>query len=76
MRLQVEDQRYIFNRISSPTRSLQLILKAKAKYTSRHASENFLPPPPPPSSDKSNNYDLFVEALGEVMEEYMKKKNG
>jgi hypothetical protein len=73
--LQVEDQRFVFNRIANPARTIQQILKAKEKATKYNSMENQLPPPPPPSSSTDKEtYSIFVEALGEVMEEYLKKK--
>jgi len=72
----VEDQRYTFKRIVNPLKTIQQILKAKEKATRYHLAENELPPLPRPLPtwwDKET-YNIFVEALGEVMEEYLKKK--
>ena len=66
----------MFNRITNPARTIQQILKAKEKATKYTSMENQLPPPPPASSSSTDKetYSIFVEALGEVMEEYLKKK--
>ena len=72
--IQVEDQRFVFNRIANPARTIQQILKAKEKATKYNSMENQLPPPSPSSSTDKETYSIFVEALGEVMEEYLKKK--
>lgn len=74
--IQVEDQRFVFHRIESPSRTIQQILKAKSKATSYHFAENQLPPQATSASwtPEKETYSMFVEALGEVMEEYLKKK--
>ena len=53
---------------------MQQILKAKEKATRYHMHENKPAPPPPPMSTDKETYNIFVEALGEVMEEYLKKR--
>ena len=77
LRIQVEDQRFVFNRIANPWKTIQQILKAKEKAMKHTLSENQLPPIPQhtSSSPDKETYNIFVEALGEVMEEYLKKKD-
>lgn len=72
--IQVEDQRYLFPRITNPSKTIQQILKAKEKATRFQFGENKMPPPPPTEWADKETYNIFVEALGEVMEEYLKKK--
>lgn len=72
----VEDQRYTFKRITNPSKTIQQILKAKERATKQHTYENQVLPTPPqlPTWWDKETYNIFVEALGEVMEEYLKKK--
>lgn len=74
LRIQVEDQQHIYKRVTTPTKTMQQILKAKEKATRYHIQENKPAPPPPPVSTDKETYNIFVEALGEVMEEYLKKR--
>jgi hypothetical protein len=74
LRIQVEDQRFVFNRISKPSKTVMQILKAKEKAVKWLRGENLYVPPPAPAQWDKETYNVFVEALGEVMEEYLKKK--
>lgn len=77
LRIQVEDSRYTFARIAKPAQTLQLILKAKDYWSKMKFTEN-MPPLPThqsPHTDSKETYSILIEALGEVMEEYVKKKN-
>ncbi len=76
LRIQVEDSRYVFNRITKPAHTLQLILKAKDYWTKMRYTENMPPqiPQHPINKENKETYSILIEALGEVMEEYVKKK--
>lgn len=70
IRIQVEEEQYNFHRIQSPLRSIQQLLYRKGIFTKHQGAENVLPEKPA----SPDSYNVLIEALGEVMEEYMKKK--
>lgn len=77
LRIQVEDTRYVFNRIAQPAHTLQLILKAKDYWSKMRFTENMPPVVQQHHASSGNDketYSILIEALGEVMEEYVKKK--
>ena len=73
--IQVEDQKYMFRRIHAPMETVQKILNRKEKMTKLSYQENM--PPLPKKEILTTNpetYNVLVEALGEVVQEYIKKK--
>jgi hypothetical protein len=67
----VEDQRYVFLDVANPRQAVSTITSWKEKILWRlHYSENEVAP-----EESFNKYELLVEALWEVVSEYVQKKN-
>ena len=71
--IQVEDVKYNFRRIHAPMHAVNTILKRKANMT-KGVQENSKTVTPLPTKANTESYDILVEALGEVVHEYLKKK--
>lgn len=73
IRITVEDATYVFNEASRPAEKVTQILLRKDKVLWRnHYTENAVEPSETISQDK---YEILVEALWEVVTEYVQKKN-
>lgn len=70
--IQVEDEKFSFRRVRYPLQTVSRLLKRKQEFTGNIKFEN----QSMPTTDKSGKYDLLLEALGEVMHEYIEKKDG
>lgn len=70
--LQVEDMTYTFRRVKKPLKTVSQLLQRKQRLIGHHAYEN----QPPAGEVSAKKYDLLLEALGEVMHEYLEKKEG
>lgn len=71
MTIKVEDEVYLFANVAHPTETVSSILHRKQKMFQRSMQPL---PPSSPEIDK-DKYDLLVEALGEVVSEYVEKKH-
>lgn len=70
--ISVEDQRYVFEDVDHPRQAVASIVNRKEKILWRaHYSENEVE-----SEEAMNKYEVLVEALWEVVGEYVQKKNG
>lgn len=67
----VEDQKYVFHDVANPRQAVSTITSRKEKILWRvHYSENEIE-----SEESFNKYEILVEALWEVVSEYVQKKN-
>lgn len=67
----VEDQKYVFHDVANPRQAVSTITSRKEKILWRvHYSENEVE-----SEESLNKYEILVEALWEVVTEYVQKKN-
>ena len=70
IKIRLEDEKYIFKDVSSPGNQVTKILHRKDKILWRFQyHENEVA-----EDDANNKYELLVEALGEVVSEYVEKK--
>lgn len=70
VRISVEDMKYTFKEVAHPAEKVTHILGWKEKILWRyHYTENEVEP------EEKDKYELLVEALGEVVTEYVEKKN-
>lgn len=70
VRISVEDMKYTFKEVGHPAERVTQILSWKEKILWRyHYTENEVDP------TEKDKYELLVEALGEVVTEYVEKKN-
>lgn len=67
----VEDTVYTFKRVNSPLQTVSQVLKRKQQLSWHPTYEN----QPLVPSWQEKKYDLLLEALGEVMHEYIEKKD-
>ncbi len=70
--IKVEDELYKFANVAHPTETVASLLHWKQKIFQRSMQPEH---PTPPSSMDKDKYELLVEALGEVVSEYVDKKH-
>lgn len=70
--IQVEDIKYNFRRIHAPMHAVNMILQWKSRMIAWTQQENVVIPTTPKNNTPS--YDVLVEALWEVVHDYLKKK--
>ena len=71
LKIRLEDQRYIFAEVSHPTEQISKLLNRKEKILGRYQYHENETQAEAGAKDK---YELLVEALGEVVSEYVEKK--